>query len=360
MTETIPTDTQDWASTTDLAGLARWLAPARTVLCITHIKPDGDAVGSTVAAVRALNIAAGGSASGFGGVATRASVCYAAPIPHWLRAVAHDVDFTVVEPGSALPDLPEPDAILVLDTGSWNQIEPFAPYLRERKSRVAVIDHHLRGDADVSDRRVIDASWASATMPTAELCRRLLGLASCADLPREVAEPLYLGLATDTGWFRHSNVTPEALRLAADLLATGFEHTRLLELTEQHERPSRLALLERALASLEYHDEGRVATIVLRARDFKDTGASRGESGGFLDIIKSVETVRVAALLTESEPDAQGPLTKISMRSKPGAGFVDVNVVASRFKGGGHAMAAGARIHATIDEARRQLVEALS
>ncbi len=358
MTDT--TNTQDWTSTTDLKALARWLAPARTVLCLTHIKPDGDAVGSTVAAVRALNIAAGGSASGFGGVATRASACYAAPIPHWLHAVAQGVSYTVAEPGKSLPNLPEPDAILVLDTGSWNQLEPFAAYLRDRKDRVAVIDHHLRGDAEVADRRVIDPAWASATMPTAELCRHLLALDSVADLPREVAEPLYLGLATDTGWFRHSNVTPDALRLAADLLAAGFEHTRLLELTEQHERPSRLALLERALKSLEYHDDGRLATIALRAKDFKDTGASRGESGGFLDIIKTVETVRVAALLTEADPDAEGPVTKISMRSKPGQGFVDVNVVASQFNGGGHAMAAGARIHAPIDEARRQLVEALS
>jgi phosphoesterase RecJ-like protein len=350
----------EWSSTTDLPGLARWLAGARTVLCVTHVKPDGDAVGSTVAAARALNIAAGGTASGFGGVASRASVVYAAPIPHWLHAVAGGVDFRVIEPRQALPELPEPDAILVTDTGSWGQLTPFADFLRARKDKIGVIDHHLRGDADVSDRRVIDSGWASATMPVAELCRLVLGLDSCASLPAEVAEPLYLGMATDTGWFRHANVSPDALRLAADLLATGFEHTRLLQLTEQQERASRLKLLEIALRSLEYHDDGRVATIALRAKDYDKAGASRGESGGFLDIIKTVETVRVAALLTEGDADADGPLTKLSMRSKPGAGFVDVNVVASTFGGGGHAMAAGARIRAPLDEARRRVVEALS
>ena len=358
MTET------DWTSTTDLAALAKWLAPKNNVLCLTHVKPDGDAVGSTLAAARALNIAAGGTAHGFAGAASRAHIVYAAPAPHWLHTIAGETPFTVIEPGQAPPEtLPNgnaPDAILVVDTGSWNQLAPFESLLRAHKDNTAAIDHHLRGDADVTDRRVVDSAWASATMPTAELCRHILKLDSVADLPPEVAQPCYMGLATDTGWFRHANVSPAALRFAADLLETGIDHAPLLELTEQKERASRLKLLKRALESLEYHDDERIATVVLTAKDYEKSGASRGESGGFLDIIKTVETVRVAALLTEADPDEHGnPLTKVSMRSKPGSGFVDVNEVASTFGGGGHAMAAGARIGASLADARARLVDAL-
>ncbi|MEM7755021.1 MAG: DHH family phosphoesterase [Planctomycetota bacterium] len=362
MTDTI--HQSDWTSTTDLPSVARWLSTKNNILCLTHVKPDGDAVGSTLAAARALNIAAGGTAHGFAGMASRAHIVYAAPIPHWLHTVAGQTPFTVVEPGQSPPEtMPNgaaPDAILVVDTGSWNQLAPFEHLLRAHKDNVAAIDHHLRGDADVTDRRVVDAAWASATMPTAELCRHLLKLDSIADLPPEVAQPCYMGLATDTGWFRHANVSPAALRFAADLLETGINHAPLLELTEQKERPSRLKLLKRALESLEYHDGGRIATIALTAKDYEKSGASRGESGGFLDIIKTVDSVRVAALLTESTPNDDGtPLTKVSMRSKPGDGFTDVNEVAAGFGGGGHAMAAGARINAPLAEARAKLAQAL-
>jgi len=358
------TAAHDWTSTTDLASIAAWLATKNNVLVLTHVKPDGDAVGSTLAAARALNIAAGGTAHGFAGAASRAHILYAAPIPHWLHAVAGQTPFTVVQPGetppATLPNGNDPDAILIVDTGSWNQLAPFETLIRAHAGKVAAIDHHLRGDADVTDRRAVDASWASATMPTAELCRHLLKLDAVAGLPIEIAQPAYLGLATDTGWFRHANVSPAALRLAADLLETGIDHAPLLELTEQRERASRLKLLKRALESLEYHDNERIATIALTAKDYEKSGASRGESGGFLDIIKTVETVRVAALLTEQDPADDGrPLTKVSMRSKPGAGFVDVNEVASTFGGGGHAMAAGARINAPLAEARARLVDAL-
>ncbi|MEM1185063.1 MAG: DHH family phosphoesterase [Planctomycetota bacterium] len=355
---------QDWTSTTELASIAKWLATKNNVLCLTHVKPDGDAVGSTLAVARALNIAGGGTADGFGGVATRAHVVYAAPIPHWLYAVAGETSFSVIEPGQSppttMPNGNAPDAIVVLDTGSWNQLAPFESLLKANTPKVAAIDHHLRGDPDVTNRRVVDASWASATMPAGELCRHLLGLESMSQLPPEVAKPCYLGLATDTGWFRHANVSPSALRFAAELLETGIDHAPLLELTEQRERSSRLKLLKRALESLQYHDGERIATIALTIKDYEKSGSSRGESGGFLDIIKTVETVRAAALLTEADPSEDGtPLTKISLRSKPGAGFIDVNRVAAQFGGGGHAMAAGARISATISEARAQLVEVL-
>jgi phosphoesterase RecJ-like protein len=119
--------------------------------------------------------------------------------------------------------------VVIVDTGSWSQLHDYRPWIDAQHDKTALIDHHLSGNAEVSPRRLIDTGAAAACEIVAGLCVPLLGPGFARDLPREVAEPLYLGLATDTGWFRHSNVTPAVMRLAADLLEAGVDHERLIE-----------------------------------------------------------------------------------------------------------------------------------
>lgn len=348
----------DWTSTDSISDLARWLTAPRSIVTLTHVKPDGDAVGSSIALVRALNIAAGGSGSGFSGVASRAEAWFAGPTPMWLGAITGQTKTRLIAGPESIPGSADPDAVVIVDTGSWSQLEPFKAWIADRPERCAIIDHHLRGDADVAPRRHIDTSAAAACQIVAALCVKLLRVESIAKLPLEVAEPLYLGIATDTGWFRHSNVTPAVLRVAADLLEAGVNHEALLERIEFTERPSRMKLLARALNSITYHCGGRVAIMHLDKRDFDATNAAPGESGGFLDLVRSVEAVRVAALLTEVTEGVH-PVTKISLRSKGGPGMVDVNKVASVLGGGGHAQAAGARVAANLSETKARLLDAI-
>ncbi|HHN77238.1 MAG TPA: hypothetical protein ENK11_00995 [Phycisphaerales bacterium] len=351
--------TEPWASNTTLDEIARWLKPMKSVVLVTHGKPDGDALGSTLAVARALNIAAGGSAAGFSGVASRAEAWYTGPMPGWWRSVARDTKTRLIDEHNPPPGAHEPDAVMVLDTGAWSQLAGYRPWLDAQHDRAVLIDHHLNGDGDVARMRLVDKSAAAACEIVAGLCARLIGVDSPASLPVEVAEPLYLGIATDTGWFRHSNVNPRVLRLAADLLETGVEHERFYEMVEQRERAGRLRLLARALNSLELHDDDRVAIISLRQNDFEKAGAAPGESGGFLDLIKTVESVRVAVLLTEIDT-ADGVVTKVSFRSKGGPDLVDVNKIAMSLGGGGHAQAAGARFAGVrLDEARARVLRAL-
>lgn len=353
-----------WGSNTTLEKIADWLKPRRSVVVITHGKPDGDAIGSSIALVRALNIAAGGSAAGFSGVASRAEAWFTGPMPGWWKSVARDTKTRIIDDqgtsGVSIPETNDPDAVVIVDTGAWSQLEGYRPWLDSRAEKSVIIDHHLSGSAAVADRRLVDTSAAAACEIVAELCCRILGVNVPATLPVEVAEPLYLGLATDTGWFRHSNVTPAAMRLGADLIEAGVDHERLIEMIEFRDRPGRLRLLARALTSLEMHEEDRIAVLSLREKDFEKAGAHPGDSGGFLDIVKSVESVRVAVLLTELQTP-EGPVTKISMRSKGGGGFVDVNVVAGTLGGGGHAQAAGARlVGVKLDDAKAKIVAALT
>lgn len=355
MTETAT----EWASSTTLDEIAAWLKPKRSVVVVTHGKPDGDALGSSLGLVRALNIAAGGSAGGFSGVASRAEAWYAGPMPGWWKAVALDTKTRHIDANNHPPSSVEPDAVVIVDTGSWSQLNDYRPWIDQQHDKSVLIDHHLSGNAEISPRRLIETGAAAACEIVAGLCVMLLGVESPADLPPEVAEPLYLGLATDTGWFRHSNVTPAVMRLAADLLETGIDHERLIEIVEFRDRVGRLRLLSRALNSMELHDDDRIAVMSLGEKDFEKAGAMPGDSGGFLDVVKSVETVRVGVLLTELKtPD--GVVTKLSMRSKGGAHFVDVNVIAKSLGGGGHAQAAGARlVGVTLADAKTRVLEAL-
>ncbi|MEM0982957.1 MAG: DHH family phosphoesterase [Planctomycetota bacterium] len=348
----------DWTTTTTPAQIARWLAGKHSIVAITHAKPDGDAIGSTIGMVRALNIAAGGSEAGFGGVASRAEAWYADPVPPWTGGIARSTKTrTIGKDGKA--GSVEPDAIVICDTGSWSQLAPYRPWLEQRLDRTVIIDHHLRGDAEISERRLIEPSAASACEIVAGVAKHILGCSSCAELPTEVAEPLYLGTATDTGWFKHSNVTPATFRLAADLLETGIDHERLFEVVEQRDRPARMKLLARALSSMELHHDDRVAVMTLTKKDFAETGGSPGDSGGFADVVRSVESVRVVALLTE-QTDGDTTITKMSLRSKGGPDMVDVNEVAARLGGGGHAQAAGAKVRMPIADAKTRIIEELA
>lgn len=354
MTDPVATNpSPSWASSITLPEAAAWLAGAGKVAVLTHVKPDGDAVGSSLAVARALNRARGAGAQ-------RAVVVYAGPLPNWLRAVAGPTTWYAVQPDGHAP-VQHPDAVVILDTGSWTQLEEVREWLLPLRDRTLVVDHHMQGNAEVATRRVIVPSAAAAAEPAAELCRLILGKASCAELPADIAEALYLGLASDTGWFRHSNVSPSALRLAADLLQAGADHSKIYEQVEQHDHPSRLCLTARALASLELFADGRIALMTIRLSDVHACHAGPSDTGGFADLALSIGSVRVAATITEAEPGPSDPrpLTKISLRSKSSGQCVDVSRVAAAFGGGGHVRAAGTRTRMSMDDARRQLLESL-
>lgn len=332
-----------WASTTTLGEIAAWLVARRRVVLTTHVKPDGDAVGSTLGVTRALHAAG-----------IDAIPWYFGPLPDWLGAVAGATKYRVVDQNGLPPE--EPDGVLVLDTGTWTQLHDVESWLRERHAIAAVVDHHTHGDPDVAPRRWVEPGCAAVSQPAAELCRLLLGASRLDDLPAPVAEPLYLGIATDTGWFRHANLSPRALREAASLLAAGADHPALFEAVEQQNRPSRLALMARALASLELVRGGRVGIMTLRQQDFHDTRAAPTDTAGFVDLPLSVAGVMLSVVITEAFAGPHGTnITKLSLRSKEGPGAVDANALARRLGGGGHVRAAGVKMPVTLDEARRRL-----
>jgi phosphoesterase RecJ-like protein len=347
-----------WASNSDLQSLAAWVRSRRRLVILTHVKPDGDAVGSTMAVARAVNLSRGS----FPGRPAPATPWYWGPLPDWFTEIAGVTEHRVIdEAHRADHDAREdPDGVLILDTGSWTQLHEVREWLLPRTAIAAVLDHHRQGDPDVAALRVVLPEAAAVCEPAAELCRLILDEASISSLPVEVAEPLYLGIGTDTGWFRHSNVAPPVMRAAADLLEAGVDHARLYQIVEQRDRTSRLRLMGRALGTLELHDRERIAVMTLTLQDFHDAKAASTDSGGFSELALACESVRVCVLITEAfVHEGGGVTTKISMRSKESADSYDVNAAARKLGGGGHIRAAGAKVQVPVAEAKKRVLEAL-
>lgn len=349
--------TPQWTSsitTSDLA--ARWRSVKRAVV-LTHAKPDGDAIGSTLAVSRTL-----------AALGVQVEIWYVGPMPRWAVNVIGSTPHQVFEPGAAITpantNIQEPDLVIVVDTGTWSQTQECSAWLRSHRDRTMVIDHHVRGDLDMTDTRFLETTAASCTQILAPLCAEALKLDSPSRLPAQIAEPLYLGLATDTGWFRYSSVTPKTLRLAGDLIEAGVDHTRLYGFIEQQDVLSRWKLMGRALNGVRAFPVrdghgGRIAILRLTCEDFEQTGGDRNDSGGFSDMLLSVSDIRAAATLTEQPGEGGSTIVKASVRSKPGPHAIDVNAAMAKLGGGGHVRAAGAKLTCSLDEAENRVLAAL-
>ena len=326
-----------YETNTTVEDLAERLKSSGPVLILTHAKPDGDALGTSLALHR-----------GLGQLGVSSTVLLAGPIDANLLTLVGEGDRVHRLEEEGLPD-EEPGLVAVVDTGAWTQVEPFAEWLRIRHGKVVGIDHHAGGD-EVASERVVDVTCAAATQVLVPILDAM-GVDIAAD---GIADPLFAGMATDTGWFRFSSAGPAVSRLAARLLEAGADKDALYARIEQNSSLRRVAMQGRALSSLELLHDGQIALMRLGPEDFVDTGARPENLAGIVNMPMEIGSVRASMLLVEFEAGA----TKISFRSKPALDdqlMVDVNQLAGRFGGGGHVHAAGARLEKPSAEAGEDL-----
>ena len=311
--------------------LVAHIRSARSVLIVAHARPDGDTLGSMVALARAAERAG-------------KTVHLLSPDPAPRRYAFLCEGRVLAGPGrfAALADAA--DLIIVLDTCTFSQLEPLAGELRARRGKIAVVDHHATVD-DLGAVQWIDTSAAAAGVMVAEL---IAALGWAIDLP--TAEALMAAVTSDTGWLRFANTDGRCLRLAAEWLDLGVRTDALYKQIYQTDRPARLALVARMLASLELHAGGRLAAMTIRKADFTATGALPEETGNLVNEALRVGSVDTAILVVEDVD-----CVRASLRSRDA---IDVADIARRFGGGGHARAAGVRVSDDVDTLKARLVEA--
>ncbi|MBT4529923.1 MAG: bifunctional oligoribonuclease/PAP phosphatase NrnA [Phycisphaerae bacterium] len=329
-----------YESTASYTLLAERITNSNRIVITTHRKPDGDAIGSVV-----------GLARGLASIGKEVESLFIGPIEHGLQLAIGDTEYRLLEEHGE-PTV-EPDLIIVADTGAWSQLEALEPWLRKRKDKVIGLDHHANGD-EVAGDRVVDVSAAACTQVVMALFEEMgIGLGSGRN---SIAEALFIGLGTDTGWFRFSNADARCFADASRLLEQGIDRYQLYRLLEETARPARIELLQRMLASVEY--VGPVAVMELRSADFQETNGSSTDIIGLVNTPLVLENIQAAILLTDSDPS----VTKISFRSKPALpsnpdSLINVNELASNFEGGGHIHAAGARVFLPLEDVKARLVD---
>lgn len=325
----------------DLERVLDTLLAAHAVVLTTHVNPDGDGAGSTVAL--AAWLAARGRS---------ASVTCPTPFPKAFAFLLDSPD-RVADPGTeaAGRTIRDADLLAVLDTAEPGRIGRVAGAIAGRT--VVVLDHHPVSESGIPAEAAIRDPSASST---GELVYDMLRLADEArpapePWPRVTLEGLYTAIVTDTGGFRFANTTPRVHAVVADLLRRGVDPQRMYRLIYGSVPLRRVRLLERALAHLHVDDSLPITWISIPADAMAEVGATGEDIEGIVEHARTIEGTEVALLFRQL---ADGS-TKVSWRSN---GELDVNTIARSFGGGGHAKAAGALIGEPLEKAREHVLEA--
>jgi phosphoesterase RecJ-like protein len=300
----------------DLEAVVEELARAERLLVVTHENPDGDALGSMLGVTRALR-----------GLGKDVAMYLSGDTP--LPGEYSFLDLSDLT--RTLPDDLEQRTLVAVDCASERRIGP-EPDALARASRVVDIDHH-HDNTRFGDVNLIVAEASS----TAEIVRDVLARLG-VELTSEIAEPLYVGLVTDTGRFQYSNTTAKALRLGAELVEAGADVHNVFRHVYESVQFAKLKLLARALDHAELYEGGRLVISYLVKDDFIAVSADEPYSEGIIDYLRAVEGSEMVALIREP-PREDGPMWRISLRSSHDE--IDVSAIARGAGGGGHTQAAG-------------------
>jgi bifunctional oligoribonuclease and PAP phosphatase NrnA len=316
-----------------IQGLASELREGMTVALSTHINADGDGCGSEAALARLL------AQRGI-----RSRIVNPTPWPKMFDfLLGDDIEERSAQGSAALKGV---DALIVLDISDVDRLGSLAEAVRKLRVPRLVIDHHVPHDEPAGDVLFTDTT-ASATGELVYDFAMVLGLR----ITPEIARALYTALVTDTGGFRFSNTTPRCHGVAAELLAAGVDPEQMYQRIYASVPIGRLRLLREALETLEVDDAVGLSWISLPAGALERYDVRSEELDGLAEHPRSIAGTRMALFFR----DLGHGQVKVSFRS---TGAVDVNEFARRFGGGGHAKAAGALIHGSLDRVRSSVVAA--
>ncbi|MEO6709851.1 MAG: bifunctional oligoribonuclease/PAP phosphatase NrnA [Planctomycetota bacterium] len=296
---------------------------------VGHVRPDGDCLGAQAALARTLTA-----------LGKEVWVINTDPLPANLDYLSQAVRYRVFSGG----ELPAHDVSVFLDFCELERCGALAAPLRAAGSKKLVIDHHIHHGERWWDEAFVDVKAAATGLLVWRMARAL-----GTELDLRGAEGVFTSIVTDTGWFKYSNTDAETFQAVSELVAAGVEPSALYSSIYQRSSREEPRGIARALERLEYFDDGKLAVVDLPLA--AGAQADLGDSDAVLDLLRAVEKVEVVLFLRESRDGT----CKLSARSKTSR---NVNDLARRFGGGGHAKASGGTLRMPLAQAKAALVSA--
>jgi len=297
-------------------GIKRALEDARKVGVVGHIMPDGDCISSVLSAGLGLEKL---------GKEVRMIVDYEIPWYYY--------EFDAVERihrAGALQNW-DPDVILVLDASSPDRVGDVEEFLE--KALVLVVDHHATNHA-FGDFNWVDTKFGATAQMVLKL-NKALGVL----YDPELALYNFIGIATDTGFFRYANSDVQVFEDAAELVRLGANPNVVASTILENKKLEQLGLFCEVVHGLKIECDGLLAYSAIPWNAFEKRGLSESDAAGFVGEMRAIRGVEVAVLFSESK---EGEI-HVSMRSKK---WFDLTETAVHFGGGGHPRAAGFTVKA--------------
>ena len=310
--------------------LSKLFSSAGNILLISHINPDGDAIGSQIALYQFLTTQ--------GKKVSMLTPNYLQEFLKWMEG-SDQIAVYIRDRKKCRTLIKSADLIVMLDFNQPNRMGEAEALVIESRARKVLIDHHL-DPASFADLTISESSMCS----TSELVHELICLLNGERfMNKPYAEALYTGIITDTGNFEHGSYTSRTLRIVADLLETGIQKEKILNLIYNNFSAERLRLqgysLNKRMVVL---PELQSAYIFLTKDDLKEYNHVKGDTEGFVNMPLSIKGICFSTLFIEKDG-----FIKLSFRSK---GKFPTNEIALQyFSGGGHMNASGGEYYDTLE-----------
>lgn len=319
----------------------KWFERADKIVIVSHVSPDGDAIGSSLGLAQFLD-----------SQDKTVNVIVPNAFPDFLKWMPGSKDILLYDRYKEFADklINEADIICCLDFNSLKRIEEMADSVATSPARKILIDHHLYPEDFC--RIVISHPEISST---SELVFRLIcRMGYFSDISREGAECIYTGMMTDTGGFTYNSNNREIYFIISELLSKGIDKDDIYRKVYNTYSESRLRLMGYVLSNMKVYREYNSALISLTKEEQGKFDYIKGDSEGFVNIPLSIKNVRFSCFLRE---DTERRIIKISLRSV--GTFPCDKLAAEFFNGGGHLNASGGEFTGTMAEAKQVFEEAL-
>jgi len=309
--------------------IIKTIEEGQNFLITSHIKLDGDALGSELALYLVLK-----------DMGKRAVIYNQDETPDHYRFLPAAENIV-----HELADVKQFDAAFVLDCSELERIGDKAGEIC-KANKLINIDHHISNNG-FSPLKL----WDGRASSTGELIFRLFEEMS-RKMNKDICTNLYAAILTDTGGFRYSNTSKNTLWAASRLVENGADPQWISENIYESDSPAKIRLLKKTLETLFLDFENRVGSLVVTQSAMRETGASYEHTEGLVDIPRSVKGISISILYTQMEND----YFKLSLRSKD---KVDVEKIAKKFGGGGHMNAAACRIKGDIETVKMEILRGI-